>query len=219
VITCRGMSSEGPMTGSSSPAGSPSINPSEPEGSFFGRMVQAALSSAILGMVTKVYVPVLFPLTFLIGLTALWMDKALGFGDGFLPESAKWWVAGGSFLLGTFLWLWTYEQLTREGKGSPSPTAGRTTVLVTTGIYAHSRNPSLFGKLLGVLAVGMVMNSFSFCFILIPALLVGSLVEKVWRQEPQLVEIFGEEYLRYQKDVPLFIPWKLFLPGKRQGST
>ncbi len=172
---------------------------------------RAALRPAIVAMVAKVYIPVLFPLTFLISLLALWMDARLGFGDGFLPHTANFLIAACSFVLGAALWLWTYEQLTRMGEGSPSPTAGRTQKLVVRGIYAHSRNPSLFGKLLGVLAVGFALNSFSFCFILVPLLLIISLAEKVWRQEPQLVEVFGEDYERYRKEVPLFIPWKLLL--------
>ena len=69
----------------------------------------------------------------------------------------------------------------------------------------------MHGKLLGVLAVGFALNSISFCFVLVPLLLAGSLVEKVVRQEPVLVEIFGDEYVQYQKEVPLFIPWKLIL--------
>lgn len=187
-------------------------------------ILKVALSPPILLMVTKVYIPVLFPLTFLIGLSAMFLDRLLdptlssllgvSSAHGFLPVPTNYWVAVGSFVLGAFLWLWTYEQLVRVGKGSPSPTAGRTQRLVTTGIYAYSRNPSLYGKLLGVLAVGFALNSFSFCFILVPLLLAGSLVEKVWRQEPQLVEVFGEEYLRYQREVPLFIPWKFFLPKR-----
>lgn len=187
-------------------------------------ILKVALSPPILLMVTKVYIPVLFPLTFLIGLSAVFLDRLLdpalssllgiSSARGFLPVPTNYWVALGSFVLGAFLWLWTYEQLVRVGKGSPSPTAGRTQRLVTTGIYAYSRNPSLYGKLLGVLAVGFALNSFSFCFILVPLLLTGSLVEKVWRQEPQLVEVFGEEYVQYQKDVPLFFPWKLFLPKR-----
>jgi protein-S-isoprenylcysteine O-methyltransferase Ste14 len=48
-------------------------------------------------------------------------------------------------------------------------------------------------------------------------LLTGSLVEKVWRQEPQLVEVFGEEYERYRKEVPLFIPWRLVM-GRSKAS-
>lgn len=187
-------------------------------------ILKVALSPPIVLMVTKVYIPVLFPLTFLIALSAVSLDQALdplvqstlGFSTaaGFLPTPTNYWVALISFVLGAFLWLWTYEQLVRVGKGSPSPTAGRTLVLVRSGIYAYSRNPSLYGKTLGVLAVGFALNSFSFCFILVPALLAGSLVEKVWRQEPQLVEVFGEEYLKYQREVPLFIPWKIFFPKR-----
>lgn len=178
------------------------------------KILQTGLRPTILSMVAKVYIPTLFPLTFLIALCALWFDSLLGFRGGFLPAGVNWVVAVASFGLGTLLWLWTYEQLTRVGRGSPSPTAGRTLSLVRTGIYAHSRNPSLFGKLLGVLAVGFALNSFSFCFILVPLLLIGSLAEKVVVQEPQLVEIFGEEYERYRQEVPLFIPWKLVFPRK-----
>jgi len=181
-------------------------------------IIHAALRPTILNMVAKVYIPVLFPLTFLIALLATKLDGLLGFNDGFLPQPANYGVALGSFILGTILWLWTYEQLTRLGEGSPSPTAGRTTRLARSGIYAHSRNPSLFGKLLGVLSVGFLLNSVSFCCILIPVLLAGSLVEKVVRQEPQLVEMFGEEYEQYRKEVPLFIPWKLFIPSRFLSS-
>ena len=170
---------------------------------------RAILRPTILNMVAKVYIPVLFPLTFLIALSAVKLDELLGFGSGFLPEPTHLAIAATSLVVGGVLWIWTYEQLTRLGDGSPSPTAGRTTKLARTGIYAHCRNPSLFGKLLGVLSVGFALNSISFCFILVPLLLAGSLVEKVVRQEPQLIEVFGEEYEQYRKEVPLFIPWKL----------
>jgi protein-S-isoprenylcysteine O-methyltransferase Ste14 len=183
------------------------------------RIVKAGLSPAIVGMVTKVYIPMLFPLTFLIAMVAVGLDGALGLDGGFLPSPANLWVALGSFALGTVLWLWTYEQLTTRGEGSPSPTAGRTQKLVINGIYKHSRNPSLFGKTLGVLAVGFALNSASFCFVLVPLLLIGSLVEKVVRQEPQLVEIFGEDYERYRDETPLFLPWTLFLPKRSKGRT
>jgi len=163
-------------------------------------------------MVAKVYIPVLFPLTFLIALLALKLDVILGFEGGFLPHPSHIIAGAISLVLGAILWLWTYEQLTRLGDGSPSPTAGRTTRLARTGIYAYSRNPSIFGKLLGVLSIGFVLNSVSFCFILVPLLLAGSLIEKVVRQEPQLIEVFGEEYEVYRKEVPLFIPWKLLIP-------
>jgi len=180
-------------------------------------LTRAAMSTPIVSMVCKVYVPTLFPLTFLIALGAMKLDAILGFADGWLPTPANYAIAAVVFVLSALIWLWTYQQLTVLGEGSPSPTAGRTQKLVTSGIYAHSRNPSLFGKLGGVFAVGIALNSISFCFIIIPLLLAGSLAEKVIRQEPQLVEVFGEPYVRYQKEVPLFIPWKLFL-GRRNSS-
>ncbi|RME25942.1 MAG: isoprenylcysteine carboxylmethyltransferase family protein [Deltaproteobacteria bacterium] len=173
-------------------------------------MVRAGLKPELLLMVAKVYIPVLFPATFLIALVSVTLDRRLGFADGFLPEGPNYGIAAVSFVGGALLWLYTYEQLIDRGAGSPSPTAGRTRHLVTTGIYAWCRNPSIWGKLFGVLAVGFALNSFSFCFIIIPILLTLSLIEKVVRQEPQLVEVFGEEYEAYRKEVPLFVPWKIF---------
>ncbi|MFZ5479393.1 MAG: methyltransferase family protein [Myxococcota bacterium] len=171
---------------------------------------RVVLTPQILLMVSKVYVPVLFPLTLLIALASLWLDRALGFGAGFLPTPANQWIALGSLVAGLVIVGITYAELVFRGEGSPSPTAGRTMKLVRSGIYAYCRNPSVHGKLLGFLAVGFALNSVSFVFILAPLLLAGSLWEKVARQEPQLVEIFGDEYIRYKNEVPLFVPWKLF---------
>lgn len=172
---------------------------------------RVALTPQILLMVSKVYFPVLFPTTFLIAIASLWIDRWIGFGGGFLPTPLNYTIAAVSFVTGLIVVGVTYAELVFRGEGSPSPTAGRTMKLVRSGSYAYCRNPSVHGKLLGVLSVGFALNSFSFCFILVPLLLTGSLVEKVVRQEPVLVEIFGDEYLRYRDEVPLFVPWKLFL--------
>jgi protein-S-isoprenylcysteine O-methyltransferase Ste14 len=170
---------------------------------------RVALTPQILLMVTKVYIPFLFPLTFLISMLALWLDGLMGFGGGFMPAPANLWVAAALMASGLAFVGVTYAELVFEGKGSPSPTAGRTLRLVRSGIYAYSRNPSVIGKLLGFLSVGVALNSITFVAVLAPLLLAGSLVEKVVRQEPQLIEIFGDEYLAYQKEVPLFFPWRL----------
>jgi len=179
------------------------------------RIVRAFLSPAILGMVTKIYIPMLFPITFLIWLVAATIDGWVGLGDGFLPTPTNYIVAAVFFVTGAAWWLWTYEQLTRMGEGSPSPTAGRTQKLVVRGIYAYCRNPSVWGKLFGVWAVGIAMNSATFVFVLVPLLLAGSLAEKVIRQEPQLVDVFGPDYDDYRKQVPLFVPWGIVFPSKR----
>ena len=178
---------------------------------MIAKLIKTALQPQITMMVTKVYLPILFPITFFICLLSYKMDEFLGYQEGFLPSPLNYGIAIFLFVTGVFLWIWTYEQLVRLGEGSPSPVAGRTLKLARTGIYAYSRNPSLFGKLAGFVAVGVALNSLSFCIILTPIILCGSLLEKVIRQEPQLIEIFGEEYEIYRKEVPLFLPWKFFL--------
>jgi len=175
-------------------------------------LTQVVAEPELYEMVLRIYLPILFPLTFLIVLGALWLDSALSW-TRLLPEPLHLLAAALSFGLGAWLWLYTYQQLVYGGEGSPSPAIKRTQKLVTWGIYARCRNPSIHGKLLGVLAVGFVINSPSFCLILVPLLLAGSLIEKVWRQEPVLIEIFGDEYLAYRKRVPLFIP-RLFVPAE-----
>ncbi len=125
------------------------------------KIFRAVLRPSIVSMVAKVYIPVLFPLTIGIALFAMAIDRSMGWESGFLPEPTNQMIALATFVLGALAWLYTYDQLTRLGEGSPSPTAGRTQRLVRSGIYAHSRNPSLFGKLLGVLSVGFALNSVS----------------------------------------------------------
>jgi len=126
--------------------------------------------------------------------------------NGLLPEPYQWLAAGAFLVAGLLIVGVSYRDLVSMGDGSPSPTGGETQVLVVRGVYAHCRNPSVHGKLAGVLSVGLALNSFSFCCVLIPPILVISLAEKVIRQEPQLVERFGKRYLEYRENVPLFIP-------------
>lgn len=182
-------------------------------------ILRVARTPQILLMVTKVYIPVLFPVTFLIALCSRTLDHVLAplfigligldTGAGLFQSDTRFVLAALSLALGLLVVGVSYAELVFVGEGSPSPTAGRTQKLVRSGIYAYSRNPSVIGKLLGVLSVGLVLDSFSFCFLLLPLLLTGSLVEKVVRQEPQLVEIFGDQYERYRQEVPLFMPWGL----------
>jgi protein-S-isoprenylcysteine O-methyltransferase Ste14 len=169
------------------------------------RMLRVGFSPQILLMVSKVYIPVLFPTTFAIAFCATSIDRLLPVHTLF-PSPLNWVAAAMSMACGLAIVGMAYTDLVIEGGGSPSPTAGRTQRLVVRGLYAHCRNPSVHGKLLGVLSVGFALNSPSFCFILIPPILAISLVEKVVRQEPQLVAVFGAEYEAYRQNVPLFVP-------------
>ena len=144
------------------------------------KFFQAAFRPHITHMVAKVYIPTLFPLTFLISLTAIYVDQYLGFENGFLSSPFNYYLSGIMFVVGVILWIWTYEQLTRLGEGSPSPAAGRTIKLAQEGIYATVES-HLFG-INRFVAVGV---TFAFFSSLLP-FLCGSLMEKVIRQDHNL---------------------------------
>ena len=174
-----------------------------------GRMVRAVgviREPDLYQMVLRVYLPILFPLAFLITLAALEIDALLGLSP-LLPEPLNRVLAALSLVAGAVVWILSYSTLVQDGDGSPAPVVRRTQRLVTSGIYAYCRNPSVHGKLLGFLSIGLFVNSTAFCLIVTPAILTVSLIEKVVRQEPQLIDFFGDEYLAYRDSVPLFLPF------------
>jgi len=78
--------------------------------------------------------------------------------------------------------------------------------LVTSGIYGYTRHPQYFGFLL--LTLGMNIQ-----WITIPTLLLWpALVILYYRlakdEEKQMIEMFKDEYQKYQRSVPMFIPRK-----------
>ena len=182
------------------------------------KTLAALFTPQILLMVAKVYVPVLFPLTFLIALLGIaldrWLVAHLGLPPFLVPHPWNLVVGGALFVAGFAIWIVAYAALVFEGKGSPAPVAGRTQQLVTTGIYGLCRYPSVHGKFLGVIGLGVALDSWTFTFALCPLLLVGSLVEKAWRQEPQNEAVFGEAWVEYRRRVPFFIPWRLLRPQR-----
>jgi protein-S-isoprenylcysteine O-methyltransferase Ste14 len=184
----------------------------------FRSTVGVLLTPQILHMLAKVYIPVLFPLTFLIVLVGLAADRWLGLPEVMLPHPLGSIVGGVVFALGFVVWLISYAHIVIVGKGSPSPTAGRTQQLVTTGIYSLCRYPSVHGKFYGVLGLGIALDSYTFTFVLCPLLLAGSLIEKAWRQEPQNLAVFGDDWLHYRRRVPFFIPWRILVPFRGPAS-
>lgn len=76
--------------------------------------------------------------------------------------------------------------------------------LVTTGIYAHVRHPQYLGFLLITLGMNVLWVTFS-TLALWPGL--AFLYCRLAKEEDkQMEERFGEEFLKYKKNVPMFIP-------------
>jgi len=76
--------------------------------------------------------------------------------------------------------------------------------LVTTGIYGHVRHPQYLGFLLFTLGMNVLWITFSALLLwIILAVLYYRLAKK---EDKELEERFGEEYLNYKRDVPMLMP-------------
>jgi protein-S-isoprenylcysteine O-methyltransferase Ste14 len=79
--------------------------------------------------------------------------------------------------------------------------------LVTTGIYARTRNPIYFGATIMVFGWFLVLP---FTFILISAFLFTILfLITAKSEEKQLSQKYGRKYRTYKRKVPFFVPYKI----------
>ena len=105
-------------------------------------------------------------------------------------------------ILGEFLRLWAVGY---AGGATRSRTLGAASDLVTTGPYAHVRNPLYLGNLLLSLGVCVIANVYW----MIAVLLVGYFVQYlpiITSEETYLREFCGTTYQSYYAAVPRFIP-------------
>jgi protein-S-isoprenylcysteine O-methyltransferase Ste14 len=101
------------------------------------------------------------------------------------------------------------RQLHRAGKGLPWGAFAKDTqasTLVTTGIYAHIRNPITLGYSLLPLGMGLLFRSLGMA-IPIPLVVLAIMIIRIKRvEEPHLEKQFGEQYLEYKHNTPFMIP-------------
>jgi protein-S-isoprenylcysteine O-methyltransferase Ste14 len=133
------------------------------------------------------------------------LDKNWEWGAIF-PFPSNFIVAFFCFGIGGFIVWYSYGYLFIKGDGSPGSHLGHTQYLVKTGIYSWVRHPSNIGKLIGVIGLGILMQTPGFIFVIVPALFLYSLVTTLTIQEHFCIKNFGQEYLDYKKEVPMFIP-------------
>lgn len=110
------------------------------------------------------------------------------------------------FPLGIFIVWYTYGYLAILGEGSPATHLGGTKKLVTTGPFAVCRHPSIIGKFSGVVALGFLVGSPTFMFVIIPLLTAYSLTTARFLQERLCEHLWGEHYRAYRASTPLILP-------------
>jgi len=90
-------------------------------------------------------------------------------------------------------------------KGTPVP-FNPPPKLVTTGPYAHMRNPMLTGIFFLLFGLGALFGSLSLLVLFTPLFILVNVWELKAIEEPELAKRLGEEYFEYRKITPMFIP-------------
>jgi protein-S-isoprenylcysteine O-methyltransferase Ste14 len=81
-----------------------------------------------------------------------------------------------------------------------------TNAIVTTGLFAHARNPVYLGGLIAILGLALMLGSDWMVILIVPAVLVLH-YGVVLREERYLEAKFGAPYLAYKQSVPRY-GWK-----------
>jgi protein-S-isoprenylcysteine O-methyltransferase Ste14 len=116
---------------------------------------------------------------------------------------------------------WGYLQYRLAGRyriaragGPPGMSQGRPERLVTTGIYAYSRNPMYLGHL--VFLAGLTLVTRSPMSLAVTAGLMHWFDERARTDHARLTEMFGPPYQDYATRVPRWLPG---LPTDRQPRS
>jgi protein-S-isoprenylcysteine O-methyltransferase Ste14 len=134
---------------------------------------------------------------------ALQVDKLLDFPK-LLPTSLNIIVSTPILAIGLFLMIWSVLHFIRV-KGTPVP-FNPPPKLVTTGPYAHVRNPMLTGVFVLLFGLGVLLRSISLVSIFTPLFILLNVWEVKAVEERELERRLGKDYVEYKKRVPMFIP-------------
>ncbi|MDP2309611.1 MAG: methyltransferase [Pseudomonadota bacterium] len=149
---------------------------------------------------------VMFPAAMVMCFLATRVDGELGIAPlGPWPAVG---ALGASLIAAGGFWVWyVYGYLFLAGGGSPGTHVdGGPTAMVDTGPYTMVRHPSVLGKLLGVIGLGLLWQSTVFLVGFVPVLVVYSVVTNRYLQERFCDARFGARYATYRARVPMLVP-------------
>lgn len=179
-----------------------------PDDFTVAQRLRTVLSPPILVLI-PIYGLGLIPATSVLAWLCTQLDARLG-----IPSLGVWlpWplrVAAfvATLAVGGAIVAWSYTYLVLEGGGGPVPPFSATTCrLVTNGPYAWIRHPSIWGKLLGVVGLGILFASPTFLCGAIPLLLWWSLNRNMDNQDAEMEALFGEAWRVYRDATPRLVP-------------
>ena len=151
-----------------------------------------------------------------------WLGSQLDARLGWSPFGSSQWrlpIGGSAIILGG-TWVWyVYGYLFLAGGGSPGTHVdGGPVRLVDTGPYAAVRHPSVLGKILGVVGLGVIWGSLSFTYFFVPILITYAIISNRLIQERFCHLRFGADYEQYCAQVPMLIPTISSVQRWRHGT-
>jgi protein-S-isoprenylcysteine O-methyltransferase Ste14 len=105
---------------------------------------------------------------------------------------------------GALLIIWTWTQFI-TASGTPVP-INPPKKLITTGLYAYSRNPMLLGIFLVFFGIGVLTGSLSLTCFFSPLCVLIFYFQITKVEEKEMLLKFGQAYLEYKQKVPRFFP-------------
>lgn len=106
--------------------------------------------------------------------------------------------------IGLFLLIWTILLFEKIGKGTLAPWSA-TKHLVIQGPFKYTRNPMITGVLCILTAEAIILNSNYLLYWTIFFFLLNCVYFKLF-EEKQLEQKFGDEYIKYKKATPAWVP-------------
>jgi protein-S-isoprenylcysteine O-methyltransferase Ste14 len=138
-------------------------------------------------------------------------------------HAAMFLLAAGIVLIGIgFILLYsTISAFIKKGGGTIAPWHP-TKNFIVTGFYSHVRNPMLIGVFLILTGESIIVGSIPLIMWTL-LFIIGNLLYVPLVEEQQLAERFGDKYLIYKKNVPMWIPrlssWKPNSQNLKQSNT
>ena len=162
---------------------------------------------------------VMFPAAMMMCWIATQIDAHLGIPPLGSPNIRLLLGIVGIAIGGTWVW-YVYGYLFLAGGGSPGTHVdGGPIRLVDTGPYSTIRHPSVLGKMLGVIALGIAWGSTTFLLGFVPILIVYAVVSNKLIQERFCHIRFGAQYEQYCAKVPMLIPTSTSIQNWREGRA
>lgn len=129
----------------------------------------------------------------------------LNIENNILPHNTFALIAGLLLIFtGLYIMILTITKFVRIGKGTLAPWSP-TGKLVIDGMYRYVRNPMIIGVLIVLTGESIAILSLNI-FIWTLIFFIINNIWYIFYEEPDLEKKFGDEYRKYKKSVPRWIP-------------